>query len=62
MTLGWHRVKFSCRKCSYSCDIVQDLEVEGENDDWVFPCLGICGITPVWKKTVVGKIEGLGKE
>lgn len=36
---GWHRTTFSCRECSYSCDISQDMEFEGEHEGWEFYCL-----------------------
>lgn len=55
MINGWHRAKFSCRECSYSCDLYQDLEYEGEHDGWQFPCPSNEVKTPVWNRTWRGR-------
>jgi hypothetical protein len=55
---GWHRAKFSCRVCSYNCDILQDLEYKGEHDDWQFPCLSAEVELPIWNRTWVGEVLG----
>ena len=42
-------------ECNWNCDILQDLEYEGEHDVWGFPCLSCEVKTPIWKKTWVGE-------
>lgn len=53
---GWHRTTFSCRECSYSCDISQDMEFEGEHEGWEFYCLSHEVKKPIWVVTKYSEV------